>query len=449
MSFPAAIESWGRLSKDLHQVDNLTDLTQAKRIITSQKNLPAIAYGMGRSYGDVCLNPTGILWQTKYLNHFIAFDPNTGILRCEAGVSLEQIQKTFVPQGWMLAVSPGTQMVTVGGAIANDIHGKNHHRQGSFGEHVLALTLQRTSGETIFCDRHHQPDWLNATIGGLGLTGILLEATIQLRRIDNPWLVQQCLPFEDLSSFFKLSQESEKEWEYTVAWIDCFNGKKTRGIFMRAYHSLPLDQMTWLSFPRQRQHSTKKSFPFAPHSPPFSLVNPLSLKAFNHLYFYAKSRQAGMSELVHYQPFLYPLDHIQHWNLMYGRKGFFQYQSVIPTPYAQEATAEMLATIKQAKQGSFLAVLKNLSHRPSGGLLSFPMQGTTLALDFANRGEKTEKLLSQLDTIVKNAQGRLYPAKDARMPASLFEAGYPNLSTWKNYRDTGLSSAMSRRLMGH
>src|SRR5690554_6687289 len=435
------VSSWGRLSNAPHHLEVLGHQTPPEHVITDRG--PGVCRGMGRSYGDVCLNPQGTLWQTTGLDRFIQFDPETGRLRCEAGVLLRDIQRQLVPRGWMLPVTPGTQLVTVGGAIANDVHGKNHHRMGCFGDHVLRFRLARTDGSVVECRADGDATSVGlyrASIGGLGLTGVIVDVELQLRRIESPWLRTETLPYQTLDEFFELAQQSEADWEYTVSWVDCLSGSDPRGIFLRANHCpLPADGTP----PSLRTRSMT-----IPLTPPISLVNRLSLRPFNALYYAAQRRQAGPG-LSHYQPFFYPLDSIHHWNRMYGPKGFYQYQCVIPEVSAKQTISELLSTIADSGQGSFLAVLKTLGARPTSGLLSFPMPGATLALDFPNRGQATLALLEKLDFLVQNAGGRLYLAKDARMPADMFHNSYPNIGDFLPYRDPGISSAMSRRLLGN
>lgn len=392
---------------------------------------------MGRSYGDVCLNPCGLLWNTTALHRFIAFDEFSGRLTCEAGVLLRDIQRLAVLRGWMLPVTPGTQLITVGGAIANDVHGKNHHRAGSFGDHVLRLRLARTDGSTFDCGPTQCREWFQATIGGIGLTGVIVEADLQLRRVPGPWLHAETVPYASLSEFFALADASEAGWEYTVSWIDCVAKGSGRGVFMRANHTA-----SDATGPSRARHLC------VPVTPPVSLVNRLSLRPFNATYFHLKKRGAG-GGLVHYEPFFYPLDNVRSWNRIYGPRGFFQYQCVIPRGKGcSEAMRALLDAVRASRDGSFLAVLKTFGDRMSTGLLSFPRSGATLALDFPNRGPATLQLLDRLDDIVASVGGRLYLAKDARMPRELFVAGYPALSTFAAFRDPGITSAMSRRLMG-
>lgn len=395
-----------------------------------------LAYGMGRSYGDVSLNPNGVLWNTTGLDHFIEFDEGSGRLVCEAGVLLRDIQRLVIPRGWILPVTPGTQLITVGGAIANDVHGKNHHVLGSFGDHVQRIRLVRTDGTTIECGPLLQSDWFAATVGGLGLTGIIVEAEIQLRRVAGPWLVTETVPYTSLDEFFRFADDSETDWEHTVSWIDCISRGAGRGVFMRANPAGVVD--------RTEPKGRKLTMPVVP---PFSLVNRLSLRPFNVAYFNLKKLQAGRA-VSHYESFFYPLDNLLEWNRMYGPRGFFQYQSVVPREGGEEAVKAMLGEIARSGEGSFLAVLKTFGNRQPVGMMSFPRPGVTLALDFPNKGTRTLRLFERLDSIVRESGGRIYMAKDARMPRDIFEAGYPRLDEFLKYRDPGITSGLSRRLMG-
>lgn len=431
-----AVSSWGRLGTWPHEVHALDrDATS----LPLQKNKTGLAYGTGRSYGDVCLNPEGMLWRTTTLDRFINFDAQSGRLTCEAGVLLRDIQNIFLPRGWMLAVTPGTQFVTVGGAIANDVHGKNHHAEGCFGDHVLQLTLQRTDGMTIECSPTQHAAWFAATVGGLGLTGVIKQVSLQLKRAASPWLDVETIPYETLDEFFTLSDSSEQDWEYTVSWIDCVS-RAERGIFMRANMST----QSYLHQTAVSQQSKPRSVPFVP---PVSLVNKLTLQPFNACYFHAKKMQAGHS-VQHMTPFFYPLDNLLHWNRIYGPRGFFQYQSVVPRAVGHAAVQAMLQEIAKAGEGSFLAVLKTFGNRQARGMLSFAQPGVTLALDFPNKGDTSLQLFTRLDAIVREAGGRIYAAKDARMPRDLFISGYPRLQEFLAFRDPGMSSALSRRLTG-
>lgn len=426
------MSAWGRLSRDEHEVVRLVD----REAPLPTRRLPMLPYGNGRSYGDVCLNSRGGLWLTRGLDRFITFDAVTGVLECEAGVLLDEIIELLLPRGWFLPVTPGTRFVTLGGAIANDVHGKNHHGAGTLGDHVLSLKLQRTDGQRIDCSRLESADWLRATIGGMGLTGVILSARLQMRPVQGAWIDADTVPFETLEEFFRLSRESETAYDYIVSWIDCVHGnaQRTRGVFFRGNHSAAQRPA-----PRVRTRSL-------PVTPPFSLINALSLRAFNRAYHLAQRLRSGTGE-QHLMPFFYPLDSVLGWNRVYGPRGFFQYQCVVPRVCEVEATRELLAAIRASGQGSFLAVLKTFGDRASAGLLSFPMAGTTLALDFPNQGAPTLALFQRLDAIVARAGGRLYMAKDACMSRALCRAGYPALGEFARFRDPGISSNLARRLL--
>jgi FAD/FMN-containing dehydrogenase len=429
------VTSWGRLGSPEHALHVLSEPAKVAAQLRAAAPALGLARGLGRSYGDVGLNPGGVLWQATGLDKFIRFDAASGRLYCEAGVMLRDIQRMAIPRGWILPVTPGTQVVTVGGAIANDVHGKNHHVVGSFGDHVTRLTLVRTDGSTIECGPGQQPEWFAATVGGAGLTGVITHAELQLRPMAGPWLDTETIPYERLEEFFTLADASEADWEYTVSWIDCLS-RRGRGIFMRA-NAAPAAN---LAEPRPRQ----RTMPFVP---PVSLVNRLSLGLFNTAYFELNRQKAGRA-LAHYESFFYPLDNLLEWNRMYGPRGFYQYQCVVPRDVSADAVAAMLREIARGGDGSFLAVLKTFGNRQAPGMLSFAQPGATLALDFPNQGARTEGLFERLDAIVREARGRIYLAKDARMPRDLFEAGYPRLREFLAYRDPGISSALSRRLMG-
>ena len=399
---------------------------------------PYLPTGMGRSYGDSAIVDEANVVSSLGMNRFLSFDSESGVLVCEPGVLLRDIQETFVKQGWMLHVTPGTAMVTVGGAVANDIHGKDHHLAGTFGEHVLSFILLRSDGEQLHCSATENSDFFRATIGGLGLTGFITSIALQLKRVAGPYFDTEVIPYSSLSEFFELSSKTEDEgWQASVSWFDCSTSKAGRGSFTRGnVSSRPYDKA-----------STKSGLGLAvPFTPPISLVNKFTLDVFNAGYFQLQKSGAGKRE-VHYKEFYYPLDGVGNWNRIYGPKGFFQYQSVIPMEFAQAATEEMLEVIKRSGQGSFLAVLKTFADRKPAGLLSFARHGVTLALDFPNRGAKTESLMQSLDRIVAEAGGAINPSKDARMSRELFASGFPGLEEFKKYRDPNAVSNFSRRVI--
>ena len=431
----SAPQSWGRYPRSRHVVRELTD---------RHAPLPAfdglaLPYGNGRSYGDSCQNPDGTLLRTRGLDRFIQFDAASGQLRCEAGVLLGEILDQVVPQGWFLPVSPGTRHVTVGGAIANDVHGKNHHAAGSFGHHVECFELLRSDGERMLCRPGDAHGLFEATVGGLGLTGVITWAQIRLRRVCGPWMETETLRFGSLDEFFELSRASAAHHEYTVAWIDCLarGASLGRGLFMRGDHA-PAN-------PAERPPAPKERWGM-PVAPPFSLVNGLTLRPFNTLY-YHRQRAASQRATVHYVPYFYPLDGIRDWNRMYGPRGFLQYQCVLPPAAARDGIAELMREIAASGSGSFLAVLKEFGTRPAAGLMSFPRPGTTLALDFPNNGARVLRLLERLDRIVDAADGAVYPAKDARLAGPSFRRAFPNWERFAAFVDPRFSSGFWRRVM--
>jgi len=422
--------SWGRLPHGAQQVVGLS--SRFEPLPAAESMLP---YGNGRSYGDVCLNDDGSLLATRRLDRFIAFDPASGVFECEAGVLFSEIIELVLPCGWFPPVTPGTSLLTLGGAIANDVHGKNHHRLGSFGNHLIEFELLRSSGEILLCSPQQNAGWFAATVGGMGLTGLIRRAKIQLRRVPGPWIRGDSLRFSGLGEFFALSRESDQDYEYTVSWIDCTasGARRGRGIFMRGNHAPASGRPPPASALRM------------PLTPPISLVNSPSLNAFNRLYFHRPSAQAR-DALWHYRPFFYPLDGIGNWNRMYGPGGFFQYQCVVPQSDAEAALNEMLTRIGRSGMGSFLAVLKTFGHLPSLGMMSFPRPGATLALDFPNGGAATLSLLESLDEITRSAGGAVYPAKDARMSAASFQQYFPAWRRFGEYVDPRFSSSFWRRV---
>lgn len=426
--------SWNRLPKISPEAIHV--LGQRNSGVPGNLPKPFLSYGNGRSYGDVCLIDEGTLLLARGLDRFIEFDPRLGILRCEAGVTLAEALALVVPRGWFFPCTPGTRFATVGGAVANDVHGKNHHVAGSFGHHIRAFELWRSDGRVIECRPQQEANWFRATIGGLGLTGLIRWVELQLLPIQNPWMWVESQRFENLSSFWTLNREAEASFPYTVAWIDCLAVGKNqgRGILFSGMHA-----------PHQAKLPIfKESSKRFPVDPPFSLVNRLSLRAFNALYYRQRVRPEGM--LNHYIPYFYPLDAIRDWNRIYGKGGFYQYQCVIPPSEAEVAISSLLNVIAKRNEGSFLAVLKTFGSKPSLGMLSFPRPGTTLALDFPNRGSSTLRLLNDLDSIVREAGGALYPGKDARMSASLFQSGYPQWESFSEYIDPNFSSQFWQRV---
>jgi FAD/FMN-containing dehydrogenase len=432
----ASVVSWGRVHREAHRVARPAFSDELPGLIEEARRLgqPLLPVGLGRSYGDTGLNGGGGLIDLSRLDRLIAFDATTGIVVAEAGVSLARLLAFAIPRGWYLPVVPGTRFVTLGGAVANDVHGKNHHGAGSIGNWVEEIELLRTDGQRHVL-RKGSGGLFDATVGGLGLTGIMTRIALRLRRIGSTSLAARTIRFGSLPEFFALSHEHEARHEYTVSWIDCLAGGRSlgRGYFSAADHvdtgELDAGGGPRLGFPADL---------------PEIALNPLSIGAFNSLVYALHPSGAGR---VAADRFLFPLDSIRGWNRLYGRRGMYQYQCVVPPAAAEDAVAALLRETSRARQGSFLAVLKTFGALPSPGLLSFPREGTTLALDFPNRGEATLAVLDRLDAIVREAGGRLYPAKDGRMSKQMFLAGYPGLGAFSGHLDPGLSSSFWRRVM--
>jgi len=433
-------ESWGKFPKTKAIVRGLASRFQNLGEVMQglDSDLAVLPYGQGRSYGDSCLNDRNVLISTEKLNRFIELNTETGILKAEAGLTLKEILDHIVPQGWFLPVVPGTQFVTLGGAIANDIHGKNHHVAGTFGRHVKSLELLRSDGSRRVCSGEDNADWLRATIGGLGLTGVITWAEIQLKKIAGPWIARETVRFAHLARFFELTEESDSKFEYTVGWMDCLSDGPNlgRGVFFRGNH-LPLKEVTEAKLKKE----SIKTFPF--NAPEF-LLNRFTIKAFNTVYYH--THPSKKSELVHYRPFFFPLDGINHWNRMYGKRGFFQYQCVVPFENNESSIYDIIKTFAKSGLGSFLTVIKTFGNISSPGLLSFPRPGVTLTLDVPNDGKKTFRVLDSLDEIVMEAGGRVYPAKDARMSKESFKSYFPQRLEFEKYKDPKFSSSFWRRV---
>lgn len=379
-------------------------------ITDSSDGTALIPRGLGRSYGDSALAPR--LLSTRNLDHLIAFDAQSGVVTCAAGVSLATLLRVFVPRGWFLPVTPGTKYVTVGGAIASDVHGKNHHLDGCFSAHVVSMQVATPAAGVVACSATENSELFRATAGGMGLTGVILQASIRLKRIRSALLRETTLKARNLEEALALFEE-HRAASYSVAWIDCLSSGAALG---RSLLSLgehadegPLEVAA-------------KSAVSVPMNMPGVLLNQYSIKAFNALY-YARIRRRVQTRLCHYEPFFYPLDGIAHWNRLYGKAGFVQYQFVIPLAAGLEGIRAVLAKIAQSQRGSFLAVLKVFG-AGNTNLLSFPTGGYTLALDFKVAPGVFE-LLDELDAIVLACGGRLYLTKDARMSASTFRRCYP------------------------
>lgn len=400
---------------------------------------PLLPYGQGRSYGDSCLNEGGVLLDTSAMRRFISFDELTGTLRCEAGVTLADILALAVPRGWFLPTTPGTKFVSVGGAIANDIHGKNHHVAGTFGRHVTQFELLRSNGERLLCSPTQNAELFRATIGGLGLTGLITWAEVRLRKVSGPYIDMESIRFDNLDEFFEIADDSDDRYEFTMAFVDALaTGKHAgRGIFSRGNHAWQKRIPGKSGTPKQ-----KLTVPFM--APGF-LLNKTTLSLFNTAYYYKQPMKVKRAT-VPFDPFFYPLDMISHWNRMYGSRGFVQHQCVVPHEGGADAVRKLFALIAANGEGALLAVLKKFGDIESPGLLSFPRPGLTLALDFPMKGRRTLDLLDRMDEVVLEHGGAIYPAKDARMAPATFEASFPRWREFTPYIDPRFSSSFWRRV---
>ncbi len=441
------LSGWGRypvLDCRLERLRRREDLPGHLR-----RGATLIARGNGRAYGDAALNPELTLSMLA-MDRMQAFDAETGVLACEAGVLLADVLDTFMPRGWFPPVVPGTRLVTVGGMIAADVHGKNHHRDGSFGAHVESLTLATADGEVRECSRSRHAELFHATVGGMGLTGVILSACFRLRRIETAFVLEETLSARDLDETMALF-EASRDWPYSVAWADCLarGAALGRGLLLRGTFvtrgALPARLASEPLRPPSGGRLT------VPVDAPSCLLNRASVGLFNGLYRRrGRARARAGARVRHCASFFFPLDRIEAWNRLYGRKGFVQYQCVLPKAESPAGIAALLERIAAAGQGSFLAVLKLFG--PAGeGLLSFPMEGYTLALDFPLR-KGTPALLDALDAITHRHGGRVYLAKDACCTPDRVREGYPRRGAFEAVRaavpeaSLTFASALSRRL---
>ena len=411
-NFTQKVTKWGNFPVVEKEIKSEDSVDRIKDFV--RNNNEVIARGNGRCYGDASLSEH--IFSTKRLNKFISFDRLNGIIECESGVLLSQILEIIVPQGYFLYVTPGTKFISVGGAIASDVHGKNHHAEGCFSEFVEAFSLLNENSEVITCSRTENTDKFWATIGGMGLTGIILSAKFKLKNIETAYIRQESIKAENLDEIFKLFEESES-WTYNVAWIDCLQTGKNigRSILMRGEHAFKHE------LPKKLQQNPlrlkQKFIPKVPFYFPDFMLNKWSVRLFNYLYF-NKQKRKEIKNFVDYETFFYPLDVVNDWNKIYGKNGFIQYQMVIPKAQGKEGMRKILNTIAKSGNGSFLAVLKLFGKENPLAYNAFPLEGYTLALDFKVNSKLT-KLVADLDEIVEEFGGRIYLTKDSMSKSSL------------------------------
>ncbi len=433
------LTNWGNFPKVLASTKSI----RAKEDVISelQSKLTYIARGNGRCYGDSSLHTS--VFSTLKLDNILDFDPSHATITCQSGVTFESLVQFLVPKKLFLPVTPGTKFITVGGAVASDIHGKNHHVDGSFGDHIIQMEILLSSGEVVQCGKDVNPELFNATCGGMGLTGIILSVKFKLKRIKNQFISQTTIKAKNLDEIFSLFEEY-KNTTYSVAWIDCLQSGNSlgRSLLMVGEHASDSE------ISKRGETIKKKNHLAIPFNFPAWVLNTLTIKIFNFL-FYHKQFKRKKQSIVSFDQFFYPLDFINHWNRMYGKNGFIQYQFVLPLENSKVGLKKILGEISKNGTGSFLAVLK-LFGEQEGGLISFPMKGYTLALDFPLRDGLFE-FLDQLDRLVLGYGGRVYLTKDARMKKEIFWNGYPNATQFqqavrKLSPDFKWRSAQSERL---
>lgn len=444
---PLELSGWGNYPCETCSVFQ-PDTRAALEATLSGNGQPSfIPRGLGRAYGDSAINrEAGVVLQTAF-NRMVAFDETTGVLDCEAGVSFAEIIDVFLPRGWFLPTTPGTKFVTVGGAIAADVHGKNHHQVGSFGNFVLEMRMLLADGSEVLCSPNQQPDLFWATIGGMGLTGCILGARIQLVRVPTAYVNVDFRRTRDLDDTLRVFTEEDHKYKYSVAWIDCLAGGEAlgRSVVMLADDAC-IDQL-----PHSKRDAPLRLPRKLPAGVPFNfprfMIAPWNMRLFNKLYY---GVHADSEKIVDFNSFFYPLDRIANWNRIYGRQGFVQYQAWFPRETSQRGLVELLQRIAASQRASFLAVLKSCGQRDQG-VLSYLEPGHTLALDFAYTGDDLAALFVELDKILLTHGGRLYLAKDSMTTAATFQAMYPRLPEFlaikRKFDPMGkFSSSQARRL---
>jgi FAD/FMN-containing dehydrogenase len=419
-----------RLSEDLEEATRSVVLTR----------------GLGRSYGDSSLPPEGRgpVAGSRLADRLITFDAQSGLLRAEAGLPLFKLNRIFLPRGWSIPVSPGTQFVTLGGMAASDVHGKNHHVAGCFGEHVRALRMRVADGRILEVSEQLEAELFRATLGGMGLTGHILEVELRLQRVPSAWIWQEVEPAPDLDRLVTRLLEASHRWPFTVGWVDALAGGAAmgRGLLIKGRWAEPSEAPA--SPPALRDPIS------LPLCPPNGILGRRRVKAFNAFYWRWNGRRR--SGIVHPVRFFYPLDALLDWNRLYGRRGFTQYQCVLPAAVAGSACGRLFDALARRRGASFLTVVKDCGAE-GRGMLSFPRPGISVALDLPMEGESTQRLIDALNEVVLEHEGRIYLTKDALTRREHFEAMEPRLGDWNAVRrrwdaDGRLVSAQSVRLLG-
>ena len=447
---PARLAGWGMTEPSMAELAEPGSAAEVAGLVTGARDTGVIARGLGRSYNNAAQNEGGLVISTTALTEVVAFEPASGLVTCEAGVSLEQLMAAFLPAGWFVPVTPGTRQVTVGGAIAADVHGKNHHCAGSFARHVTSFDLVLADGEVRTVTPESDPDLFWATAGGMGLTGFIVRATIRLAKVETSRLIVDTVRTADIDETMAHLSATDADYDYTVAWTDCLaTGASLGRSVITSGDFATMDQVRYRdrSAPLSFQPSARLRVPSAAARLP-GLINSRTVGVLNDAW-YRKAPRRRTGEIQTIGKFFHPLDGITSWNRVYGRAGFRQYQFVVPFS-AGEVVRRALERVSALRAPSFVTVLKRFGPGDPG-MLSFPMAGWTLALDFPARTPWLAQLLSELDKLVLDAGGRLYLAKDSRIPAELMPAMYPGLADFRRLRervDPGgvFASDLSRRL---
>ncbi|MBX7222345.1 MAG: FAD-binding oxidoreductase [Blastocatellia bacterium] len=442
------ISGWGRFPQAEAQLYRPERTSEIKTILREHTQAALIARGNGRSYGDASLNSGNGVVLTERVNRFLAFDETTGLVTCEAGVLLKDILDVFLPRGWFLPVTPGTKFPTIGGSVACDVHGKNHHGAGSISRHVEFLDLLLASGEIVRCSQTENSDLFWATAGGMGLTGIILTVALRLQRIETAYISVDFVRTRNLDETIELCEARDDSYRYSVCWIDCLASGNAlgRGVLMWGEHAR-LDQLP-SRLAKNPLQSRKKRDVTVPFTFPNWAINPLTVKLFNFGYYHQHPKERN-GAIVDYDTYFYPLDSVLEWNKIYGSRGFVQYQCAFPLEVSRKALTQTLEVLSRHGLASFLAVLKRFG--PQEGLLSFPLPGYTLALDIPFNNPNLLETLNRLDALVVAEGGRIYLGKDARMSAGHFAQMYPNLEKWRAIKrkvdpENVFSSDLSRRI---
>ena len=432
---------WGRYPLVDAELKSPTSIDELIEEISKNN---AIARGNGRAYGDSAISKFNTI-SMKNFNRILKFETDTGLIVVESGILLSEIIDSFLPKGWFPKVTPGSKFVTIGGMVACDVHGKNHHKDGSFGNYIEWLEIITENGEIKKCSKNINSDLFNWTIGGMGLTGIILNVAFYLKPIETSWIKQKTVPAKNIDHAFEIF-ETTLDSTYSVAWIDCLSSgnKLGRSLIMLGEHANLLDLKSVMkNNPLAIKSKKKIRIPF--NFPSF-ILNSFTIKIFNSLYYLLGKKKKGY-KLVDYDTFFYPLDYFLDWNKVYGKKGFAQYQCVIPLNNALEGIRELLETISHSNSNSFLAVLKRFGKEES--YLSFPIEGYTLALDFPITKDNL-KLMSHLDEITLKHKGQFYLAKDSRLNKEIFKRSDIKFAKFSKYRSLKMketfSSEQSERL---